>query len=487
MILYTLPKIWQGRIKKFWDRTIPGDFPASKAKFDLKFDTQDETDAVAKFEEELGTEESVVIKEELIPEGTFVSGSLGIYDVNGPRDEKVLLNPERVTTTDPFVVLHYEDEEWKVIEDVELVQGYIWGTVPAPTDSGTVTPPGPAEEDNFSPIAVVFYKKDIETVELDWFNGKIAVANGNSVKVYKNDEDHIVMVNLTSGSEIDLTADGVKFVAGGTVDGSNLDSTSVSVVGVDASAINFYAGSLYYSEEDDAVSAVVNNANISIIDSKVRIVTASIGMVRINNYNASFNGVNAMAIAAGQTTISKLGKDVNISLEDISMSSAEWVKNANISIDNSEVQWLYTGGNSGYSYTINSNLSISNSKITGGLAAGGSNGRSDNVNITIDNVESLNYASANRGIVDVVNTKIKNSTFDQVCIYGDTDSDTTGAVNSVSLNIDKGTYKSIILGKNFDKLAENADNVNYVKISRAADYTISQADLNKLGDKFIVK
>lgn len=472
-MFYTLPKIWQGRIKKYWDRTIPGDFPASKSKFDLKFDTQDEIDAVNKFEEELGTEESVV--NEFMPEGNFLSGYLGIYDVNGPKNEKVLLNPEKVTTNDPFIVLHYENEEWKQIEDVELIEGYIWGVVPSDED-----------EDGFSPIAVVFYKKDMEIATLDWFNGDLLVANGNPVRITMTNNNQIIATNTSNGKEINLSEKNIKSVVGGTVDGSDVDTTNVSVVGANAETFRFYAGSMYYSDAEDAKSAKVNNANITFIDSRAMIITAGVGMVRTENYNATLNNSYAYALASGQATISKLGKDVNGSL-DVTLASAQWTKNANIVINDSEVVWGYTGGNTGYTYTVNANLVATNANITGGFTCGGSNGRSDNVNVVFDNVVATSYISVNRGITDKVNTKIKDSTIDLIAVYSDIDDQATGGVNSVSLDIDKGTYKSIIVGKNYDKLATDANNVNYVKISRSADYAISDNDLGILGDKFIVK
>ena len=51
---YKLPKIWLGRIQKYWDKIMPNDYPVSDSVFALKFDTEEITAAVVKFEDEIG-------------------------------------------------------------------------------------------------------------------------------------------------------------------------------------------------------------------------------------------------------------------------------------------------------------------------------------------------------------------------------------------------------------------------------------------------
>ena len=46
---YRLPKIWLGRIQKYWDKIMPSDYPVSDSVFALKFDTEEITAAVVKF------------------------------------------------------------------------------------------------------------------------------------------------------------------------------------------------------------------------------------------------------------------------------------------------------------------------------------------------------------------------------------------------------------------------------------------------------
>jgi hypothetical protein len=210
------------------------------------------------------------------------------------------------------------------------------------------------------------------------------------------------------------------------------------------------------------------------------------GSNRINEFEVNIKGSKIMFVAAGQTTISKLAKDSNISLEDISINSAEWVKNAKFSIKYSEIEWLYTGGNSGYSYTINSECDIVDSLVTGGITAGGSNGKSDNAKYYMDNIKAPSYIATNRGIVESAYARIRNSEIDQVFVHGGDDSECTGLVNSTTIDMDNGKYE-ILVGKNNDEVVTTNDKVKYVKISRSADYTISDDAINILGDKFITK
>lgn len=464
---YELPKIWQGRIKKYWDRTIPANYPASDSKFSLTFATAEEKAAVEKFEEELGTDESVV--KDFIPEDSFLSGYLGVYDVSGIPGEKVLLNPEKVTSEDPFKVLHFVNDEWTEVTDVELIDGYIWGTL-----------------EEFSPIAVVFSKKEIEITTLPWFVGDIVVGNGNPVSIISKEDGKCYMVNKSSGKEL-VIPDSAKAIIGGTADGTDLKESSIVVDNVDNANLNVYAGSFFYNGEEEGKHSVnVDVATIKVVNSKIRSVNVSYGGVRTKQFNCYCDGLEAFFTASGYVTISKIGKDANGSM-DLSLASNQWVKNANLEFKNAKVTWLYTGGNSGYSYTVNATCKLDGCVIDGGITCGGSNGRSENVTMEIINTESVQCQSVNRGIVNNVSVKVKDSDIKELAALGSSDDDVTGIIEgSSTLNVDGGTYK-LIVGRYGEGFATNADHINYVKISRSADYEISNEDLAILGDKFIVK
>ena len=201
--MYALPKIWVGRIQKYWDKFMPTDFPKSSSEFSLKFSSAEAKDAVVEFESKLGTEESTVL--DFLPENTFVTSYIGTYDVTGTPDELTLLSPEKVTS-DNVIALHYveDTDTWEKVEDISVVDGYVWGTL-----------------ESFSPIAIVQYAKEIhlENSVSVVKNLPCVVCEGNPVQVKVNDNNDIVVVNPGTGKEIEITATNT-MVVGGSIDGT---------------------------------------------------------------------------------------------------------------------------------------------------------------------------------------------------------------------------------------------------------------------------
>ena len=192
----SLPKIWQGRITKFWDRVLPSNFPSSSSEFSLNYATNEEKEAVEEFESTLGTEESPAV--EFIGEGNFVSNYFGTYDVSGETGVLTLLSPEKVDTNDEIIALHYVNDEWTKVEDAQVIDGYVWGTL---TD--------------FSPIAIIAIKKEISVETRDYLKvPKYVVAWGNPVRIY-TEEDKIVCENTATGYKINMTDEAVNSVIGG--------------------------------------------------------------------------------------------------------------------------------------------------------------------------------------------------------------------------------------------------------------------------------
>lgn len=70
-----------------------------------------------------------------------------------------------------------------------------------------------------------------------------------------------------------------------------------------------------------------------------------------------------------------------------------------------------------------------------------------------------------------------------------TDKSVTGTVDHVKFEAGKGKYNLYLGNKAAQALTKEdvANDVEYVKISRSATYTIPEADKAVLGDKFIVK
>jgi hypothetical protein len=466
---YTLPKIWKARISKYWDRTIPSNYPKSSSEFSLTYDSDKTKSAVNEMEAQLGTEESVV--NEFVDEGLFVSNYFGTYNVSGEDGEYTLLSPEKIETNDDILVLHYDEESegWEKIEDAELVNGYAWGTV-----------------DSFSPIAIFTTKKDIEIVEPDFASGSWLVANGNPIKVFTED-DVVKVANLSNGNVVELGE--ANIVCGGSVDGSKVNTTNIKVIGVDNNKLSFYAGSYCWDNEDEAKGTTNESINITVVDSKIRSITGAGGRTRVENLNITVQNSSVKShIGCGETWNTKAKKDAN-DPKTLGLGSAGWCKNAVINFtDGSYCELVFTGGNTGYSYTDSAKIVAKDSKIDY-CVCGGSNGRTRTVTAELDNLEGNIFQTVNRGVVNEAKAVISNSTIPNVFVFGDsTDKTVNGTVESVAINMNAGKY-GIKLGVQGGKapILEDIEVVKYVKVSRSADFEISDNDKDILGNKFIIK
>lgn len=471
---YTLPKIWQQRIPKYWDKYMPANYPKSSSEFSFKFDTAEETAAVQTFEEQLGTEESVV--PELIGETNFMSNYFGTYDVKGEAGELTLLSPEKIETDDAIMVLHLEDDEWKVVEDAQLIDGYVWGTL-----------------ESFSPVAIISFKRDIEENTTSWTKNDAAciVANGNPIRVYTDDEEAIQVENLASGKKIALGSTNI--IIGGSIDGTKVDTTSISVVGVENASLGFYTGSCCYidqeNEDDPLIITTNKSTSIEVIDSKIRAITGQGGRVRNELLNITVKNSSVSShIACGESYNTKKNKDENSADgKDLGFGSNGWCKKAVINLDGASTQLLFTGGNTGYTYTHETELTIKDSKIDYCIG-GGSNGKTDDVKMNITGMTSQIFQTNNRGFVGGVSAKIDDSTIDNLFVFGDaTDATVTGITSGpVAIDINKGTY-AIKIGTQGGSTATDADPVKFVKYSRSADVTVDADTAAILGSKLISK
>ena len=209
---YSLPKLWLARIPEIWDRTLPANFPKSSSEFSLSYGSQDVLDAVLEMEYNLDTDESII--DSVIPEGNVCSGYLGTYEVTGEAGVETLLSPEKVNTEN-VIAMHYDSEAdtWNQIEDAHVVNGYVWGTL-----------------ESFSPIAIFTYIKDIHAeTSVDGLSGSsFIVADGKPIKIAKDEEDgKTYAICGATGTKLEVTNGTI--IIGGSIDGTEVESTSVSV------------------------------------------------------------------------------------------------------------------------------------------------------------------------------------------------------------------------------------------------------------------
>lgn len=467
---HELPKIWMGRIQKYWDKFVPSDYPISSSSFSTSFKSDAAVVAVAKMEDEVVSENCIAL--EVIPENTYVSKYVGVYDVEGTPGELTLLCPKKVESEN-VVALHYNEEtdSWENIEDIQIIDGYVWGTL-----------------ESFSPIAIFEYKNDVVIIDgtIDGIHKNcecVVVANGNSIKIY-GEEDKVFVVG-PNGIPVEITKKAN--IVGGTIDGTPLESTNVSVVGVKNRNLveRIYGGSVL-NNTDNLPNTTINNVNVTIVDSDLNLVTGSAGAVRVNTSNVTIKDSVVDNVATAQSMLTGI-RDTSVSGVDPDFKCNVWVKNSNVFVSNSKIVLLFTAGNAGNQYTNNAYCKAENSQIDIFTAGGGSNGKTDFDIAELINCEIKVFQTVNRGKAGSVKTKIEKCNIEKLYIGGEAEDKTvTGTTDSVKLDISTGTY-NFVIGTNGGELITTNDIVEYIKVSRSAEVTISEELLAILGSKYIVK
>lgn len=467
---HELPKIWVGRIQKYWDKLLPSGYPISGSTFSTSFKSDAAAAAVTKMEDEILSENCVAL--EVIPENTFVSNYVGVYDVEGVAGELTLLCPEKVSSEN-VVALHYDEEKdtWENIEDIQIIDGYVWGTL-----------------ESFSPIAVFEYKNDIVIVEgpIDGIHKScecVVVANGNAIKVYGED-DKVFVVGPT-GVPVEITKKAN--IVGGTIDGTPIESTNVSVVGVKNRNLveRVYGGSVFADTEENP-NTTVDTVNVKIVDSDLNLVTGSAGAVRVNTSNVTIQDSVVDNVATAQSMLTGI-RDTSVSGIDPDFSCNVWVKNSNLFVSNSKIVLLFTAGNAGNQYTNNAYCKAENSQIEYFTAGGGSNGKTDFDISELVNCQIKVFQTVNRGKVGSVKSNIDKCDIEKLYIGGEAEDKTvTGTTGVVRLDISSGTY-NFVAGTNGGELITTSDIVDVIKVSRNANVTISDDLLAILGTKYVEK
>lgn len=466
-----LPRIYLGRIQKYWDRIIPTTFPHSSSVFATDF-RGNEKEAVDTMEAELTTEHSVITP--FVPEGSYVAEYAGVYDVDAKPGVKTLLSPQKVDPNAEIIALHWDEKTngWVKVENVENIDGYVWGSL-----------------ESFSPIAVFTTKREIELRECKvagYFTGNGVICNGNAViATTKQDGKHYVR-NVSTGKEVEIPRD--TFIIGGTDDGTYVESTSVTLDGAKLGAA-VIGGSINNSTADPVKVGTVNVRLVNGSTSNAAV--GFVGAVRTDTINITMDHSSTNYLSCGDTIIQK--NDANAEWATATtLASKSWTKKFNAILNGATVYLAYTGGQCGYSYTVESKLDANDSKFYY-VIGGGSNGQTDKATLNLVNCDVNIFQSVNRGIVHEFVGKIygDKSKYKHIFIGGDaTDATVTGKTEKITVEVERGVTGPVEIG--FEAGAymtrEQADKiVNYVKVSRSSNTTVDEKTLTTLGNKYIVK
>jgi hypothetical protein len=408
-----LPKVWLQKIPGFGELKIPADYPASSSEFSLDFSEEDAT-AVRTMEANLSTEDSIITSD-MIPENDALGNYLGTFDVTGEAGVETLLSPIRVAdNTNGVIAMHYNEEssEWTQIEDAHVVDGYVYGTV-----------------ESFSPIAVFSIRRDtyIDTSKYCTSVAKALICNGIPVYIHLDDEGNAVAED-GYGKVIDMT--GVQQVIGGTIDGSDLDSTSVTIDGVNT-IVGVRAGS--FSDNLDKVAHVkkavvnilnVNNRSLGITGGYYASITDEFTLnVENSTYNWSGAGESIWQQApAGVQKDSGTGDPL----------SKGRTKKFILNAKNSKASLVYLGCNCGLTYNDANEAHVEGCDFDY-FISGGSNGGTGNSVVDVKNSKINIYQTNNRGYINSLDKAVfTDCQIQHLFIAGDsTDSTVTGVTKHV--------------------------------------------------------
>jgi hypothetical protein len=469
-----LPKIYLAVIPKYWYYPIPSDIPESSSTFSLKYDKDSEYDAVKEMEANLNTEDSIVTPED-IPENDTLSQYLGTYNVVGTPGELTLLNPNKIGNKDEgAVAYHYIDGEegetgvWEKIEDAQIIDGYVWGTV-----------------NSFSPIAVFTVKPDTYFSEnAPYMGGPAFVANGIPIVVSLNDKNKTIVTDAYGKvTEIPATT----MIIGGSYD-RDLESINVTVKG-DVKFRGIRAGSIRDGAEETPLRVGKITVNIEGVNRPSVGVTGSYGAVKTEEVEINIKDSKLGFCGAGESICN--GNDANKEWgQKCSLASKAWVKKARITLDNSYVNCAYAGCNCGYMYGDDVEIIAKNGSSAEWYLACGSNGATNKAKATAIDSEIVYMQTTNRGPVNSSELVVKNSTVEYLFPTGDsTDKSVNGTVaksrvevTNGKVNLYPGTNNGVVITK------EDANQIiDVIKISRTTDLTYKEDADKILEDKIVIK
>jgi hypothetical protein len=462
--MYTLPKIWMGRIQKYWDKFMPTDFPASASEFSLKFDTPEVKDAVEAMEASLETEDPVIA--EFIPENNVLSGYVGTYNVTGEPGVLTLLSPEPVNSNN-IIALHYnaEEDKWEQIEDATVINGYAWGTL-----------------DSFSPIALFTYRKDIHiesTVNVPAITNvsSFLVCEGNTVKIYLDENNKVMVSSESTGTVLELTERTI--VIGGSADGTPIDKTNIFVKGLKNNSIvnKVIGGSIYIKDGFTTVGEV----NVTGKDTVIGALTGSYGAVKTMKVNFDLDNVLLSFFGCGEGYR-------QIGTINPSFASRCWAKDVSMNLKDVRCSLAFLGQNCEYFYVDSTSATVEGGNFDY-FILGGSNDGTKDTSAVLNNAKIGIFQTTNRGNVANAKATFAGCSVENLFVGGDaTDKSVTGTTGKLryEINGSEGKY-NIVNGTEAGALLTNADIVDVIKVSRAADITIDDELKAILGCKYIVK
>lgn len=432
-----LPKLWLAYIQKYWEKRVPDvtTYPITSSKFSLKFEDEDTADAVKTMEANLNTEESIITPE-MVPEGRRVGSYLGTYDVEGEVGVEVLVSPEKVPedATD-VLVFHYTEADaegdevvtadWALVDNAVVKDGFVYATL-----------------EEFSPIAVFaikpapFYNKSLKVNGVTY--GKTYVANGTPIVV--SEEDGILYITDCFGEKVEYD---VKSIVGGSVDGTPVKSTDVTIKDIETKEFTAYCSCLVPDDDTKITMKEVKVTKINCSNNKALVKNCQPN-IKVEKLTVNCKDSDIYYIGTGDSIVG--GRDLNgPDQEAIGTGSPSRTIESEMTLENCSIYIFYAGGINGRYYTDHSKVIAKNCQFGEYITMAGSNGRTENTEFEAEDCSFDQFQTTNRGTVGSVKAKFKNCTGNNFYVAGDsTAEDVTGTIEHVSLDFTGG---SVTLGR----------------------------------------
>lgn len=464
-----LPKLWLEAVQSMWEKRIPTDYPNTTSIFALNYGSDEVTAKVREMESTIGSENSIITSE-MVPEHTVIGAYYGTYNVDGDPGELVLISPQKIADNVVDVIamhLNEETSEWNKIEDAQIIDGYVYGTL-----------------ESFSPIAVFGIKRSsfIESEFKPYGNSTVFVCNGVPTLITTNEKGEVI---AKDGNNVEtIIPEDCKVIIGGTIDGSIVKSTNVSIINVNNKNLSVIGGS--YSS-DSPIN--IDSITISAEDCSLKTVSGSWFNNRTEKVNITVKDCTLKSgIGIGESYISALKKDSNTS-KNMKLASNAWIKEGKLKIENSTIYVLYAGTNSGYHYIDKTKAEIVNTKATY-LVVGNSNGHCGSAKAKVENCTVDCLTMANRGSIVDSSISVKNSSIKDFFVAADLEKEDNGTVEEIRIDIGADVTTNLVAGQYDGKKIDSikaSEIVKSLKISRSANITYSDEDYNILGDLIKIK
>lgn len=261
----------------------------------------------------------------------------------------------------------------------------------------------------------------------------------------RGDGQEGAFISWEGGSQ--LVTNNVRVFGGGHADNSSYESSNITMQGGTIRSI--FGGGLHGS--------TVTNANVTVIGGTI---TSGI----------TGGGASILANSTCHGTTETQVANTNVVIEG-----------------NAKVEAVFGGGEGTSSDVQSANVAINGGSVNYAIA-GGSNGNTYDANLIVTGGNITVMQSVNRGTVNAADMKLTGGTVQKLYVGGEEDSNVTGTINKVALNIgENATVTNLYMGTSGGtKIGTSGSDLVDVDVRIHAEANVNIADPGEFADGVIV-